>query len=442
MSKSGKPPAQPAIGDNSKSALAGLVEDWHRLDRDDLFARGELLIKAHDIAEQGAWEKTCEDEFGISHDTARNLMAVAKVAARHENFRGLRVRKSTLYALAGIDTDIPRLKPSEPDHDALPVIIEALAKAGRAAGKTLSIDDAEDVIYSASLRKKFGADLPDATLIALDDFYGNEDPRADDPDWIKATAEELKQKKPETEADADAIVNAHHRAHIAEIYKVDVAALPAWLDEQMLGDMEEVAAKYRKRLLKKLQGAPETEAPNWISDVIREFEQAEEEGEPESTTNDKGGGATTSKKGEGGATTSSKKGEDGATTTSKKGEDGATKKKGADAVEVLKAKVAGLESTLRGREREIKHLKAKLEAAPTGKADKLAAELVKSLNKGSGEAKELAVEQIVNGLGLSGLAPCKAIVVAALKTVDPKVAQATLAKMAREIGIIDKKKAA
>jgi hypothetical protein len=58
-SSNSTPTAQAGIGDNSKTALAGLVEDWHRIDRNDLFARGEVLIKAHATVEFGDWEKIC-----------------------------------------------------------------------------------------------------------------------------------------------------------------------------------------------------------------------------------------------------------------------------------------------------------------------------------------------------------------------------------------------
>jgi hypothetical protein len=265
--KASASPAQAAgIGDNSKSLLAGFVEDWHRLDRDDLFARGELLIKAHDTAEYGGdWEKVCEDEFGISHDTARNLMAVAKLAKRHENFRDLRVKSSTLYQLAGVGA----LGHAEPDHDSLPAIITALAEAAKAAGKTLGIKAARDVIHYTVLRKKHG-DFPEATLDALD--------ATDETDWPEAV-KQLKEKKPETIEEVDALLIALRRAEVAALYKVEAALLPEWLDDDMLANMAdkgEVPAKYRERLLKKLQATPEEDAPNYISDLIREFENEEE----------------------------------------------------------------------------------------------------------------------------------------------------------------------
>ena|SRR2546430_2234545 len=280
MVKSSKSPspAQVGIGHNSKSPLSGYVEDWHRLDRNDLVARGELLLKAHNTGEYKDWEVVCAVEFGISHDTARNLMQVAEVAERHENFRELRVRKSTLYALAGIDNpEFPSLKPDEPDNKNLPTIIEALVEAGKAAGKTLSIKAADDTIYFAPLRKKYGADLPDATLVALKESVDNET-----SDWGRAAAKQLKKDKPEEDEDANAIVAAHHRAHVAEIYKVPVAALPEYLiDELMLDDMEKVPAKLRKKVLAKLQSAESDVTYDYISDVITEIEKEREAADEE-----------------------------------------------------------------------------------------------------------------------------------------------------------------
>jgi hypothetical protein len=273
-----KKPAQAGIGDNSKSQLAGFVEDFHRLDRNDLFEKGAVLIRAHDTGEYQDWEEVCRKEFDISHDTARNLMAVAKVAESHENFRELRVRPSTLYRLAGIYIpEGPDRQQGSADHKNLPMIIAALAAAAEAAGRTLSVKAAHDVIKYTRLRKKFGADLPNATLIALDDIDT-------ETDWGNKAAKQLKKDKPETKEAADAIVNAHHRAHVAEIFKVQVEALPAWLnEEQMLTDMEKVQAQLRKKLLKKLQGPEAETAYNYISEVLNEIEEekeaAEEQGE-------------------------------------------------------------------------------------------------------------------------------------------------------------------
>jgi hypothetical protein len=258
-SKSAAPVAQAAVGHNSKSLLPPIVEEYHRLDRNHVIERGAVLIKAHATAEYGDWKEVCKDEFGISHDTARNLMAVAKVAEKYENFRGVRVRSSTLYQLAGVGS---RGAYAEPDYDSLPALIAALDAAAKAAGKTLSIKAGKDVIRYTPLRKKHG-NFPDATLDALDEI--------DEADWPEAV-KQLKEKKPATADDVDALLIALRRSDVAAIYKVEVAALPAWLDDSMLADMEEVPAKYRKKLLKKLQATPEEEAPNFISDLTNEFE--------------------------------------------------------------------------------------------------------------------------------------------------------------------------
>jgi hypothetical protein len=444
MSKSGKPPAQAGIGHNS---LDGYVEDFHALDRNDVFEKGVVLLKARDTHDYLNWKTVCDEKFGISHDTARNLMAVAKVAEKYEKIRTLRVKRSTLYKLAGAIGVGPNYSDHvikddpEPDHENLPSIVEALAEAGKE--RTLSIGAADGVIHYARLRKKFGDDFPEATLDALDQI---------EEDWPEAVAQ-IKEKKPATAEDADAILIALRRADVAAIYEVDVAVLPAWLDDEMLvemADTEIAPAEYRERLLQKLQNTSEEQAQtafSYISDVIDEFKQAE-------GTNDKG--ATTGEKGTGEKSKATSRrtalveeikakaiegasSEKGRATTGEKGK-ATSSEKNAD-VKALTKKITQLEKAVADRDREIKNLKAQLETAPTGKADKLAAELVKSLKKGSSEAKELAVEQIVNGLGLGGLAPCKAIIVNALKTVDRKVAETTLAKMAKDIGI-DMKKAA
>jgi hypothetical protein len=409
-SRTPAPPARGAIGDNSQNALAGFVEDWHRLDRDDLFARGELLIRAHDTGQYTDWEKVCESEFGISHDTARNLMAIAKVAKTHENFRGLRVRKSTLYELAGVLED--GVQDARPDHDNLPVIIAALTEAAKAAGKTLSIDDAENVIYFTPLRKKFGADLPDATLIALKESVPA------DAEWGKGAIEQLKKDKPTTRADADAIVNAHHRAHIETIYE---ASLPAWFDkvEQQsvaLRWLGNVPAEHRKEALEKLQDRKKAPSHSALWDIIYEFKPG---GEPAASKPEPESGKPDEPKLD--EPKSSDK-------PDKPGKSG-----GAD-VKALTKRVAQLEKALAGRDAEIQKLNQKLqmraEAAPRGSADVGA--LIKKLKKDSNEARELVLEQMAKEFGF---APCLAVVVASLKTVDRKVAQTTLAKMAKDIGI-------
>src|SRR5437660_651073 len=251
---------QPGIGHNSQSALDGFVEDFHALDRNDVFKKGALLIKAHDTKDYLDWKPVCRERFDISHDdTARNLMAVAKVADKYENFRTLRVKTSTLYKLAGIKFFMNEGDEPEPDHDNLPVIIEALTEAAKAAGRTLSIDAADKVITYAVLRKKHG-DFSEAALDALD--------RIDDPEAVK----QLKEKKPETKEEVDALLIGLQRAVVAKLYKV--TALPDWLDHAALVEMEKaVPEKHRERLLKKLR-APKAKAAagedaySYVLDVI------------------------------------------------------------------------------------------------------------------------------------------------------------------------------
>ena len=272
MTRKSPPQAKAAIGHNSQSSLAAIIEEWHRLDRDDLFARGKLLIKAYDTQEYTDWEEFCQDEFGISHDTARNLRRIAEVAARHENFRDLPVKKSILYELAGLYLEYECMPPDEPDHKNLPDIIAALIEAGKAKGRTLSIEEAEDLICYVPLRKKYGNDLPKKTLDALNSLYGEDEPEADDPKWMGEAVKQLTKDKPTTHDAANAIVNAHYRSHIETIYK---ASLPAWFknEKHVLNRLESVPAKHRKKALKALQDC--SESLSSASDyLIRQIDRA------------------------------------------------------------------------------------------------------------------------------------------------------------------------
>jgi hypothetical protein len=176
--------------------LDAIAADIHKLERNNVFAIGDLLLEAQEgECEYGEWGDWIEENFDWSQDTAENYMNAARLGDRFRKIRNLRLAKTTIYALA-----------KNPDAPLLPAIVEALAKA--AAKKQLKPAEAHWVILLVKLRHEHG-DLPDATLLTLDDIsYGHHGA------WFDATVAALKDKKPTTEEAAKKIVEDIRRAHV------------------------------------------------------------------------------------------------------------------------------------------------------------------------------------------------------------------------------------
>jgi hypothetical protein len=180
---------------NSKRTINVIVADFHAADRANLFAQGDLLIEAREVAEHGNWATLLREEFNISADTAERLMAVAELPA---SLRKLPLARSTFYTLTSLYTE------GDETWDA---IVEALEKATKGK-KKLSIADAENEIELAGLRIRFG-DYPDATLLALESAGGEG----------SELFEAFKKKKPTTKEAVAKIEDDIYRAGVIKLYE-------------------------------------------------------------------------------------------------------------------------------------------------------------------------------------------------------------------------------
>jgi Protein of unknown function (DUF3102) len=235
-----KPKAAEAKASNTKRELAAIAGDIHALERRSIFDIGKLLIEARDACAHGEWGDWLYREFDWSDDTADNYMAAARLADKFRTVRNLKVPFRVIYDL---DLD-------DPD---LPTIIEALASASKS--KSISVDEAEEVIDLTRRRIEFG-DYPPATLAALADLKNS-------PEWGARAAEEVRKAKPTTSEAAEQITRAHYKAHVEALYD---SPLPDWLDSDMLESLEsaidpgleDAAAREerRKRILEQLNAAP------------------------------------------------------------------------------------------------------------------------------------------------------------------------------------------
>jgi Protein of unknown function (DUF3102) len=175
---------------NTRS-LDAIADDIHELDRANIFDKGDLLIEAKAQCEHGQWLDWLDGELDYSVDTAERYMSVAQLAARFRNLRNLKLAKGTLYEL------------SNQEDDDLPAIIAELAK--HATKKKLRPRDAERVIMIGIGRHCYG-DHPDATLVQLVEI----EPYSDDT-WHERAMAALKERKPETDEIASAIVDEIQR---------------------------------------------------------------------------------------------------------------------------------------------------------------------------------------------------------------------------------------
>jgi hypothetical protein len=235
MSKSKK-------GQNHRS-LEEIAAAYQAANSANIFVLGDLLLEAKEThpGEFLAWLQENEPEFG-SVRSAENKMGAALLKRRFANIANLKVGKTTIYDLVEFDKKNPALTE---------IAIGALT--AQTKGVRLTAADAERIMDLVRLRAKFGSH-PDATLIALDDIAETRSPEP----WHAKTTEILKDKRPETEEDADAITLAVLREHVEGLY----GALPA-LDEKearnVLTALARVPAEDRARVLERLT-EPVTEA--------------------------------------------------------------------------------------------------------------------------------------------------------------------------------------
>jgi hypothetical protein len=244
------PVATQVTTSNEKRSLDVIAADIHRIERNNIFDIGKLLVEADKACSHGEWMEWLEHNFAWwSHDTALRYMAAYRLATKYARVRNLGVPSSIIYDLA---TDL-----DDPD---LPSIIEALAKATKGKTKVITVAAANEVVDLTKLQIKFG-DYPAATLSALDKNV----PDDDDSAWAAGASEQLKKARPTTEEAAQKIVLAYHRKHLEKLFG---GALPEWLDEMTLDLLDDVEDPHRKTLLQKLQAMPQPLDDGQIFNII------------------------------------------------------------------------------------------------------------------------------------------------------------------------------
>jgi hypothetical protein len=235
--------APPPAGHNAKRNIAEVEADWHVLDWKDFFARGALLIEAHELCEHGEWGPWLRARKW-NEEKARRAMNVSRLADKFHKLRNLPLPLTVLYDLA--DTYVTNEKP-DPE---LPSIVEALAEATKDRRKRISVDEANAVIDLARQRFEYG-DYPEVMLNAMD--------RTGKAQWAKAAIEAIKTARPTTKAEADKIVDAHHRAHVEALY-AQYGPLPDWVTNDMLLTLEAVPEIKRMSMSQWLQKRTEPAA--------------------------------------------------------------------------------------------------------------------------------------------------------------------------------------
>ncbi|MCP3382847.1 hypothetical protein NLM31_20995 [Bradyrhizobium sp. CCGUVB4N] len=176
--------------------LDKIADDIARLERKSIFDIGDLLLEARAQCERGEWIVFLE-QLGWSWDSAHRYAAVAELAAKFRNLRNLKLPATILYDLAYREKDVD-----------LPSIVDELAK--HASKRPMTIVDAKRVIRVGIGRYRFG-DYPDATLAQL---AGEE---LDHVPWSEKAINALKERKPETDESASAIINEVRDEYIQQL---------------------------------------------------------------------------------------------------------------------------------------------------------------------------------------------------------------------------------
>jgi hypothetical protein len=218
---------------SNQRSLDEIAADIDALDRNNVFDKGELFLEAKDT-HPGEFLHWLE-ERDYSADTAERCMGVALLGRRFRNLRNLKLGKTTLYALL------------DEDEDALPTIIDALAKV--ATKQHLKPAYAREVIKLARLRFRFG-DFPEWTLISLEASEANASEAS--PGYRAELDKALKAKQPTTKDEALQIVAEFRRAHIEQLYG---GKLP--VPDEALDDLDEVPSERRGEVLQQLLAAPQ-----------------------------------------------------------------------------------------------------------------------------------------------------------------------------------------
>jgi hypothetical protein len=217
--------------------LDTIATDIHKLERNNIFAVGKLLLEAKEqlLDEQGHghWQRWLWEEFEQTPTTAQNYMNAARLATKNQTVCFLKVPARIIYQL--VDEDLA---------EDLPAIIAALAKASK--HRHLKVAEAEEVIELTGLQIKFG-NHPNATLQAMGVI------REDIP-WRDAAIKALAAKQPDTEEAADKVVADVQRDYVARLFR-PVGTLPE-VPSESLGILEDVPEDRRESVMTKLLDAP------------------------------------------------------------------------------------------------------------------------------------------------------------------------------------------
>jgi len=212
--------------------------------RSNIFEIGELLLQAKEQhpGDFLDWLYVNEQDLG-SVRSAENKMGAALLKRRFGNIANLKVGKTTVYHLVAFDKD----------HSTLTEIAIG-ALAAQTKGARLKHSDAEKIIELVRLRGEFG-DYPDATLFALDDIATTKRPKP----WHAKTTEILKNKRPETEEEADALILGVLQEHLEGLYgrAIPAIAVPHHARD-ILERLARVPGEDRARVFGRLK-APVTE---------------------------------------------------------------------------------------------------------------------------------------------------------------------------------------
>jgi hypothetical protein len=186
-------------------SLDVIADDINRLERSSIFDIGGLLVEAKALCENGEWCKWIWTNFQYAESTARRYMQAARLAAKSRTVRDLKISARTVYALAG-----------EAEAD-LPAIIKELAK--HATNKRLPVIEAERVIKIGIGRRRFGEDLPDATLLQGAPLDGS-------APWHRKAMAALRNQQPDDDDAAREIVGKLESEHDEAKWAKYVAAHP------------------------------------------------------------------------------------------------------------------------------------------------------------------------------------------------------------------------
>src|SRR3954447_561916 len=176
------------MSNSNTRPLDTIADHIHKLERKNVFEIGDLLLEARSQCEHGEWMEWLK-QFGWSWDTAARYAGVAELGAKFRKLRNLRVPTTILYGLVG-------------RGDELPSIIDELSKR---ATKILTVRDAQRIVQIGIGRHRFG-DYPDATLVLL--------ATVGEAPWSEEAIAALKERSPEDDKDAMAIVDEIEQAYV------------------------------------------------------------------------------------------------------------------------------------------------------------------------------------------------------------------------------------